>query len=378
MPFGIHLTLLIGPTLPVPAPASIMDVIESIDVTNTDNGRDGFQIQLGIGRNGPTDIIDYSLLNSPLLQPFSRLIIIITFGLIPKVLIDGIITHQQLTPTQEPRKSTLTITGEDVSVMMDLEEKTQSFPNMPDIVIVNKLILTYAQYGLIPNAIPPLSLDVPISVDWIPSYQGTDLSYIQQLASNNGYVFYIEPTDIPGVNNAYWGPLKYLSLPQKALSVNMGPETNVNTINFKYDALKPCIVSGSVDDRVLDKAIPVQTFASTRLPLSLKPSWLINRSHIRTKIIDTSGLNVIEAYAKGQAETDNSIYSVTVNGELDSLVYGDILRARKPVGLRGTGNSYDGIYYVSSVTHNIKLGEYKQSFTLSRDGLGSITPVVPP
>ena len=32
--------------------------------------------------------------------------------------------------------------------------------------------------------------------------------------------------------------------------------------------------------------------------------------------------------------------------------------------VRGAGAYYDGVYYVKSVTHNIKRGEYKQSFTL--------------
>ena len=48
------------------------------------------------------------------------------------------------------------------------------------------------------------------------------------------------------------------------------------------------------------------------------------------------------------------------------------------VGVRGAGRTYDGMYYVESVTHNIKRGEYKQSFTLSRDGVVSQTPVVMP
>jgi hypothetical protein len=45
--------------------------------------------------------------------------------------------------------------------------------------------------------------------------------------------------------------------------------------------------------------------------------------------------------------------------------------------VRGAGPAYDGLYYVRTVTHNIKRGEFKQSFTLSRDGLVSLTPVVP-
>jgi hypothetical protein len=48
------------------------------------------------------------------------------------------------------------------------------------------------------------------------------------------------------------------------------------------------------------------------------------------------------------------------------------------VGVRGAGLAYDGLYYVKSVTHDLKRGEYKQSFTLTRNALVSITPVVPP
>ena len=42
-----------------------------------------------------------------------------------------------------------------------------------------------------------------------------------------------------------------------------------------------------------------------------------------------------------------------------------MLKARSLVGVRGAGVAYDGLYYVKSVTHNIKRGEYTQSFTLT-------------
>ncbi len=68
----------------------------------------------------------------------------------------------------------------------------------------------------------------------------------------------------------------------------------------------------------------------------------------------------------------------TASGELDALRYGAALRPRGLVGLRGAGFSNDGVYYVKRVTHRIKRGEYKQSFSLTRDGHGSLTPVVMP
>jgi hypothetical protein len=45
--------------------------------------------------------------------------------------------------------------------------------------------------------------------------------------------------------------------------------------------------------------------------------------------------------------------------------------------VRGSGFSYDGLYYVKSVTHQIARGSYTQSFRLSRDGTGSLLPVLP-
>ena len=43
------------------------------------------------------------------------------------------------------------------------------------------------------------------------------------------------------------------------------------------------------------------------------------------------------------------------------LRYGRVLQARRLVGVRGAGMAFDGLYYVQSVTHTIKRGEYKQS-----------------
>jgi hypothetical protein len=59
------------------------------------------------------------------------------------------------------------------------------------------------------------------------------------------------------------------------------------------------------------------------------------------------------------------------------LRYGHILKARRLVGVRGVGFAFDGLYYVKEVTHKIKRGEYKQSFTLSRNALVSTLPKVP-
>ena len=69
--------------------------------------------------------------------------------------------------------------------------------------------------------------------------------------------------------------------------------------------------------------------------------------------------------------------SVELSDVLTVERYGHVLQARRLVGVRGAGTAYDGLYFVKSVTTSIGRGSFKQSFSLARNGLISITPVVP-
>lgn len=371
---GINLTLLIGPTVPLPVPPMVLEAVTSIEVTHSDEGRSGFQVQFTLGR-GPGDLLDYKLLMLPLLKPGLRVVIMVTFGAMPQVLMDGIITNQQMASGDQPGTSTLTITGEDVSVMMDKDEKSVEHPAQPEIAIAAKIILSYAQYGLIPLVIPPAFMDIPLPVERTPVQQATDLRYLQQLAERFAYVFFVQPGPVPGTNFAYWGPPKRIGLPQKAISVNMGPDTNA-TISAQNDSLLATVVRGAVQDRQTNQTVPVQTFASLRIPLALSPALT---SFARSTVFRAdAGLSVAQAFARAQAQTDASSDVVTVEGELDALRYGGILQSRNLVGVRGAGFSYDGLYYVKKVKHTISKENYKQAFTLTREGLGSTVPFVLP
>jgi hypothetical protein len=92
---------------------------------------------------------------------------------------------------------------------------------------------------------------------------------------------------------------------------------------------------------------------------------------------DTAKLNPIAAVAKGVAAAASSADFVEGSGSLNVLRYGRLLKARQLVGVRGAGLAFDGLYYVKSVTSTLKQGEFKQRFSLTRNALVSITPVVP-
>jgi hypothetical protein len=375
---GVHLTMLVGPGVPLPAPPMLGEALHSVEVTHDDSGTSGFQIVFRVGRSGPTDLLDFALAGNPLLRPFNRVVLIATFNTVPKVLMDGMITQQQLSPSNQPGQATLSLTGEDLSVMLDMQERSVEHPAQDETVITNKILLGYAQYGLIPMVLPPPTLDIPLPVERTPVQQGTDLAYLREMAARYGYVFYITPGPAPMSNTAYWGPPIRAGFPQRALSVNMGPETNVEQVSFRYNALAPTLSEGQVQDRVSNRTLPVMTPLSTRAPLASQPAWLVNQPNVRRTQFRDSGLSAAQAFARAQGETDASMDEVLVaNGEVDALKYGDLLTPRALVGLRGVGFQHDGLYYVKSVTHRIQPGDYRQSFTLTREGQGSTLPVLP-
>jgi hypothetical protein len=381
MLLGVNLSLLIGPTLPLPATPDIAEAVQSVSVTQNDEGRSGFQIVLQIGRAGLADMLDYRLLLNPLLRPFNRVILTILFNAMPQVLIDGIITTVQMSPGSQPGSATLTLTGEDVSVMMDMKKKRSSYIAMSEPLIAAAIIAAYAQYGLIPVIIPPAALDQPLPIERTPVQQGTDLEQLKHIGERFGHVFYIDPGPIPGVNTAYWGPPKRIGLPQSALTVGAGSQSNVESISFSYNGLAPAIVDDVVTDSRLNVTLPVMTFASLRLPpLALLPALPTQLPNVRTTLLDnSSGLDVMQAYGRAQGATDKSVDNVsTAQGELDGLQYGGVLRARSIVGVRGAGFTNDGLYYVKSVSHSISKGQYKQRFSLAREGVGALTPAVIP
>lgn len=368
---GVHLTLLIGPAVPAPAPAAVMNALQSVQVTSSKD-RSGFQIVLAVSKNSP---LLMTMLPAGYFDPMvTRIIVIATVSGLPNVLMDGMVTRQELAPSNEPGQSTLTITGEDLSVVMDVIEKTIPFPAMPDIAQVYALLAPYAVFGVVPVAVPPIITTVKIPTNGFESQAATtDRAYIKNLAARNGYIFYVEPGPVPGQSIAYFGPDIRIPVPQPALNVNMDAHTNVESISFSLDGLAKKVRIYTIMDPITKRIpipIPLPNVNAFKPPLGARPTPPAKvefGSDIAKKQPDEAAREILGFLM-------NNSEAISVSGSLDTLRYGRALRSRMLVGVRGAGLAYDGLYYVDSVTHNIKRGEYKQSFQLSRDGLISNTP----
>jgi len=285
-------------------------------------------------------------------------------------------TNVEVQPGGPGQAGSVTVTGEDLTRVMDTQDWSGlPFPAMPIEARVALLCAKYAPYGLIPLVIPSLFPDVPIPVDRIPAQQGTDLAYIRQLAEKIGYVFYIEPGPVPGTNIAYFGPEIKLGVPQPALNVDMDALTNVENLSFSFDPTKGVLPIVFIQNQMtrIPIPIPIPNLNPLQPPLGALSTPLSNITMLK----DTANMNPMEAISRGLAEAKRSQDSVTARGELNVLRYGRPLKARGLVGVRGVGVAYDGLYYVASVKSTLRRGEFKQQFDLTRNGLVSITPRIP-
>ncbi|MBN1204053.1 MAG: hypothetical protein JXB05_03905 [Myxococcaceae bacterium] len=366
---GVRLVLWLGKAVPLPPPPAIAQALTSVEVTNDADGHDGFQLTFSLAKDR---VVDYGLVQDGALEPFTRVWIGVMLGPVPEVLIDGIITHQELSASSEPGQSRLTVTGRDVSVMLDLEQKNEKYENQPDFAIVARILGTYATYGLAPQVMP--TTEIPIFLQRIPRQQETDLRFIQRMAQRNGYVFYVEPVTF-GVNKAYFGPEVRASLPLPALTTNLGNATNVESLSFSVDALAPVSSKSEVLEPMTKSSIPLPSLPSLRVPpLALKPVPARRTELLRESANQTPG----QAVASAVAAATNAKDAVSGSGQVDTLRYGGVLRARRLVGVRGAGLSFDGNYYVRQVTHKLEQGTYTQSFSLSREGTLALLPAVRP
>lgn len=371
---GVHLTLLIGPGVPIPAPQAVVDALVSVQVTSSKD-RSGFQLTFAVSKK--SQLLKVMLPAGYFDPMITRVVIIATVNGFPNVLMDGIVTRQELTPSNDPGQSTLTITGDDLSVLMDvIEMNMMRYPGMPEVARLYVILAKYLVFGIVPIVIPPIPPEVVPPTSEMPTHRGTDLAYIRLMAWEAGYVFYIEPGPLPGQSIAYFGPDVRIPVPQPALNVNMDAHTNVESLSVSLDGLAKKIIIYTIMDpatRKIPIPIPVPNISILRPPLGAR---LTAPSKVEFGD-DGTVKSTTKAFQKILGMTFNASDSISVSGSLDVVRYGRVLRSRMLVGVRGASLAYDGLYYVNSVTHNIKRGEYKQSFQLSRDGLISITPRVP-
>ena len=368
--------LYVGPAVPVPADRSILDALLSATVTSASADAPGvFQLVFELDQRSPLHTLFLITGGSPI--PLLRVVIAAEVDGVETIMIDGVMTNHKVSPGPAMGTMRLTVTGEDLSRVLDyIEFPDLRYPAMPDFSRVALVLAKYAFLGIVPKVIPSILLDIPLPTGRIPQQQGTDLAYINKLADDVGYVFMMMAGATVGQSFAYWGPDLRIGPIQSAMDFDMDAHRDVQSGSGSVDTQKATLPIVIIQNPQTKAPIPIPAIAN---PLLNPQLGAISPIPLRVETFEGAAkYNPVQAALIGMAKAARSQVGYSkVTGQLDPVRYGRLLEPHKLVGLRGFGPAYDGLHYVEKVTTSFAEGALSQQFELTRNGVLSITPKVP-
>ncbi|WP_045855620.1 phage late control D family protein [Teredinibacter purpureus] len=276
-------------------------------------------------------------------------------------LLTGFITHVKPRFQDNTEQAYLEIWGMDASVMMDRVEWLKDWPNKTDSDIATEI---FKYYGLTPQVeATEFSHDEANSTI---IQRETDMQFLKRLAIRNGYECFVKGSE------GFFGLPKIEDEPQPLLAVHFGKETNIHNFSIDVDAMAPVNVGMFQVDRKTKDVIDVNVDSTAQTTLGgIEAAGLLKPG------MDTPQVYVSHNGAAAQSEMESlcqglynrSEWFVFASGEVNANHYSHVLMPRKPVTVKGIGETYSGMYYVNHVTHVFTSDGYSQQVRMKRNGL---------
>jgi phage protein D len=346
-----------------PASEDLIDVIQRMEVEDHTEMADMVRLSVAISiRDGCGS---WNVVDQDTFPRLAKLRIDVNVGSgKTEPLIEAYVIETNADFANQPGQSVLNVVAMEPTVKMNLKETVQPWPNMADSDIAEQIFGNYSFQPVVDATQPSRDEN-----DHTEIQRGTDIQFLQQLAQRNGYECYVELNPETGQVEGHFHAPRLQQQPQGVLSVNMGDATNVNSFSARFDMIRPATAqAGNVDIHSQED----QTGDSDSLgDTALGSTSTIPTDDSRQVLISGLGLSETgELQTAAQAEVDRSSWAITAEGEVNTVAYGSVLRAKRPVLVRGAGRQFSGTYYVERVLHSFTGDGYTQQFSLRRNADG--------
>ncbi|MFI0445516.1 hypothetical protein [Actinomadura sp. 6N118] len=260
--------------------------------------------------------------------------------------------------------SRLTVKAVDRSLDLDAEEKALGWPGQRDSAIAETI---FGSYGL--DTEVEKTPDAPEPDVHIAMQRATDWAYVRALAAKWGYAAYLEAAadlGIPGAAGTVTGhfhPIDPLADPQGEIALGFGGDA------FKAQ-VRVDLLGGQ---RVVATRWPALAAAAVTAdgPGDDEPQGADSlAAQVTTLLTPDDVTGEVDPQEAASALARRSAYTVTLTATLDTERIGLLLRARRPVLVRGLGSVLSGRYLVDKVRHTVTLEAHRQEVTLKRNALG--------
>lgn len=348
-----------------PAPESLIDVIQHLEVEDHADMADMVRLTVAISiRDGCGS---WNVVDEDVFKRLTKLRITVNVGSgKTEPLIEAYVIETNADFANQPGQSVMNVVAMEPTVRMNLKEIAHPWPNMADSEIAEQIFDDYKFDSVVDPTQPSHDED-----DHTEIQRGTDIQFLQSLAQRNGYECYVELNPETGNVEGHFHKPRLQQPPQGVLSVNLGTATNVNSFHARFDMLRPATVNaGNVDVHSRE----AQAGQSDTLgDPALGSASTVPSDDARQVLLSGTGLAQSgELQTAAQALVDRSSWAITAEGEVNTIAYGDVLRAKRPVLVRGAGRQFSGIYYVERVLHTFTGDGYTQQFSLRRNASGLI------
>jgi phage protein D len=348
------------------AAASVLNAVRQIDVE--DHAQMADMLRLRLATAVRDDGRGWTILDDGLFPRLANLRLSLTIGsgkAIPVISAYVVETTAQF--SNDPNASLVTVVAMDPTALMHLDEKVKSWPNMKDSDVASAVFSDRAY------RFTPVVDDTKWSRqenDQTLVQRGTDIQFLQQLAERNGFECFVELNPSSGAVEGHFHAPKHDTQPQGVLTVNMGEATNVSRFRTRFDMLGPTTAQATTLDIEDGSNQSGEADSASQGGLGRESSTETDRPR-RVLLSQLAMAQSGEAQRYAQAVVDRSSWSIVAEGELSTVAYGGLLRAKRPVMVRGVGRQFSGRYYVERVLLTISSdSSCVQRFTLRRNALG--------
>ena len=286
---------------------------------------------------------------------------------------DGYVTGVEVTAASTPGSSFVDVVAFDTSVLLSLEEKIATWPNMSDSDIINQILGSYGVQAQVDTTSP-----VHQDNDTTVVQRSTDIQFARELASRNGLELYFTTDDTGQVTAMCCAP-QLSGSPQPDLAIRFGGQSNLRSFAVRVSGRRPLHVKAAQIDVKSNSATTAQADDVSLAKLGDKDletlaggtlDGLVTPADAQAQMLilgpPTSDATELQAHA--QAVRDEAGWFITAEGEINADAYGAVLRPHRLVLVKGAGTLYSGTYYVTRVVHRLQSdGSYAQTFEARRN-----------
>ena len=290
-------------------------------------------------------------------------------GGLPVTLFNGFVTHIRPHYEEIEANCYVEILAADHATILQAEERIAAYPDATDSEAVEQVFRRYRLPVRVEDTPARYTEDEHLLVQ-----RGSDWAFVQMLAARNGFVCYLEPDEGTGDITAHFASPAFDADPQADLLTQM-PGANLRWLDLQFSASGPVRhVASSIEPlgkRVVraDGAARLTDLGAESAKDTVEPALTAVGVGAATALLDEPLPMgpALEAQSSGISDSDRLV--IEGRGELDPSAYRGLLRARRPVLLRGVGETFSGIYYVRTVRTILDEGAISQTFTMVRNAI---------